>query len=429
MRKIKEVIMKLKKIIRNILIAFLVIIFILSMAFSAHAETIRGPKTYSRYIYSYDLTGQEELFGKSENKKMFPASITKVLAAEAMLEQKEIKNFNAEATVIQKNDIEKAVKKGLYVSGLTPGEKVTWNDLFHSMLYMSGAEACYALLRVTFDGNEKKAAEKMNELAKKLNMRNSHFENITGAHAKTHFTTTKDFSKVLSKAWKTPYLHALFTTETYTTSDKRHLFRSPVRRYKTACGQELIGGKTGFTTPAQHTFAGFSRVKGHIIITVTGYASGAPQPHMRDAKTINSFISQNFHEITLTKNTKNALPEAQKKILKQSSDFRNKVLVRNNRENPFISEVRRTGERSGSITFSLGNHQEKTINVFLPEEKKKITKSPSSVVHAKEENAQKRHQNVKTGDKTDISIYYSALTVIFICAAGMIFSIKKNIKS
>lgn len=422
--------MKLKKFIRNVLIAFLVVIFILSIAFSAHAETVqRISGTYSQYIYSYDLTGQEELFEKNETKKMYPASITKVLAAEAMLEQKNIKNFNAEATVIQESDIRKAVKKGLFTSGLTPGEKVTWDDLFHSMLYMSGAEACYALLRVTFDGNEKKAAEKMNEIAKKLKMKSSHFENITGAHAKSHFTTAKDFSKVLSKAWKTPYLHALFTAETYTTSDGRHVFRSPVRRYKTACGQELIGGKTGFTTPAQHTFAGFSRVKGHIIITVTGYASGAPQPHMRDAKTINSFISQNFHEITLTKNTKNALPEAQKELLKQSSDFKNKVLVRNNREIPFISEVRRTGEKSGSITFSLGNHQEKAINVSLPEEKKKITKNSSTVVHAKEENTQKKHQNIKTGDKTDISIYYSALTVIFICAAGMIFSIKKNIKS
>lgn len=425
--------MKFKKFIRNILIAFLVVIFVLSLAFSAHAETFqRIPKIYSQYSYSYDLTGQEELFGKNETKKMYPASITKVLAAEAMLEQKNIKNFNAEATVIQESDIRKAVQKGLFVSGLTPGEKVTWNDLFHSMLYMSGAEACYALLRATFNGNEKKAAEKMNEIAKKLKMKSSHFENITGAHAKNHSTTAKDFSKVLIKAWKMPYLHTLFTTETFTTSDKRHLFRSPVRRYKTACGQELIGGKTGFTTPAQHTFAGFSRVKGHIIITVTGYASGTSQPHMRDAKTINSFISRNFHEITLTKNTKNALPEAQKELLKQSSAFRNRILIRNDSEIPFISEVRRTGERTGCITFLLGNHQEKNINVSLPalpEKKKKITKSSSSVVHAKEGNVQKRHQNVKTGDKTDLSIYYSALTVIFICAAGMIFSIKKNIKS
>ena len=425
--------MRLKKFISNILIIFLIVIFVLSMAFSAHAETVqRISGTYSQYIYSYDLTGQEELFGKNETKKMYPASITKVLAAEAMLEQKKIKNFNAEATTIKKDDIEKAIKKGLYVSGLTPGEKVTWNDLFHSMLYMSGAEACYALLRVTFDGNEKKAAEKMNEIAKKLAMKNSHFENITGAHAKNHSTTAKDFSKVLIKAWKIPYLHALFTAETYTTSDKKHIFRSPVRRYKTACGQELIGGKTGFTTPAQHTFAGFSRIKGHIIITVTGYASGTSQPHMRDAKTINSFISQNFHEITLTKNTKNSLPEAQKELLNQSSAFRNKILVRNGGEIPFISEVRRTGGKSGNITFSLGDHKEKTINVSLPdlpEEKKKITKSSSTVVHAKEGNIQKKHQNIKTGDKTDLAVYYSALTVIFICAAGMIFSIKKNIKS
>lgn len=390
------------------------------------------PALNSEYESSYDLTGDAKLFDKNGDKRMNPASITKVLAAEVIYKKAGVKNMNSRATSITKSDVSSATKQGLYVSGFFPGESVTWNDLFHSMLYMSGAESCYALLRTTF-GSEAKAAEAMNQHAKEIGLKSSHFVNITGAHNKNHYTTADDYVLVMKDAWNTPYLRNLFSSESYTTSDKKHTFRSPACRYRTLCGSNLIGGKTGFTTPAQHTFAGFSKIHGHIVITVTGHTKrGQSQPHMRDAAVINTYISSHYHSAVLSSSSLRCGDSESKKLLRSSGGFKQSVLVKNG-SSPAVTKVSRIGDAQALVTLS---DTDKTFTVSVPslkaeqgkEERNEILSSVKAKSYQKSRAVTAKTYKSAYFDSDYRATFYSAGAIISFCAIGLTVIIKKSIR-
>ena len=67
------------------------------------------------------------------------------------------------------------------MAGFLPGEKITYRDLLYGALLPSGAECCVALAEGSC-GSEKEFVSEMNEKAKKLGMKNTHFVNIGWMH-------------------------------------------------------------------------------------------------------------------------------------------------------------------------------------------------------------------------------------------------------
>lgn len=261
------------------------------------AESVTSePNVAAKYYEAYDMTSEQELIGKNEKGKMYPASITKVLFAEVMLERLNEMGKAPDdiAGKVSSADNEKAASNGLYRSGLKDGESVSYEDLLHSIIYMSGAEACYAAVRLTF-GNESSAASAMNKKAESLGMSSSHFVNITGAHNQNHYTTCSDFVKVMRNAWNNSTLKNIFTTDSYKTTDGKHTFRSPTSRAASICSGLLIGGKTGTTDPAQHTFAGYANIKGHTVIIITALSPlSISQSNLKDASAVSKFIGDEY---------------------------------------------------------------------------------------------------------------------------------------
>lgn len=288
----------MKKIIAAVISAMICI----SPSYAAGKETDTADQTppplkvSARYYEAFDTASGQKLIGSRENEKMYPASITKVLFTEVLLDRlaNEGKNVSSEAGTVTSKDNEKAAAAGLYRSGLRAGEKVTWEDLLHSIIYMSGAEACYAAVRAAF-GTEDKAVEEMNRKAAMLGMKSSHFVNVTGRHSADHYTTCSDFVKVMQAAWRNSILHGIFTSPSYTTSNGRHTFVSPTMRAAREGGSELIGGKTGTTDAAQHTFAGFAESDKHIIAIIVGLCPlNVANSNIKDAGTIANYINSNY---------------------------------------------------------------------------------------------------------------------------------------
>lgn len=286
----------MKKIIKNTAVWLMVAVLCFSSGSPVCAEASSMPDITAKYCEAFDITAGQKLFGKSENEKMYPASITKVMFAEVLLDwlnENGRKETSAAGTVTSQ-DNENAAAAGLYRSGLKANEKVTWSDLLHSILLMSGAEACYAAARLSF-GSEKKAAAKMNEKASALGLKKSHFENITGAHSYSHYTTCSDYVKVMQNAWGYDAMQKIFSSPAYTTSDGKHTFRSPTARAAADGGSELIGGKTGTTNMAQHTFAGFAKISEHIIVIIVGLCPlSVSFSNIKDAGAVAKYIRENF---------------------------------------------------------------------------------------------------------------------------------------
>ena len=79
----------------------------------------------------------------------------------------------------------------------------------------SGAECCVGLAN-QIAGSEKNFVKLMNQKAEDLDMKDTHFENTTGLHEDSHYTTVKDLAKLLCYSLQNDTFREIFTTSRYT---------------------------------------------------------------------------------------------------------------------------------------------------------------------------------------------------------------------
>jgi D-alanyl-D-alanine carboxypeptidase (penicillin-binding protein 5/6) len=166
-------------------------IFILLL--SSQAIAIPAPSAPNLDAKSYhliDFHSGRILASKNADQKLAPASMTKIMTALIVFRELNRGNLSLDEKV---RISEKAWR--------TPGSRmfievnkfVSIDDLLHGMLVQSGNDATVALAE-HIAGDESTFAELMNQMAKELNMKNSHFMNSSGLPNDNHYTTASDLS-------------------------------------------------------------------------------------------------------------------------------------------------------------------------------------------------------------------------------------------
>lgn len=224
---------------------------------------------YSTSVTVYDATKNKMLYTKNSYTRMNPASITKILSVYTFLQK--IDNVNDKATLTQ-SDISTAAASGAVVTGMSAGENITYNDLLHGALLVSGADAIKAMERSLY-GSTAALAATMNTNAQRFGMTSSHFTNGVGMTDANLFTTGSDLVKLLDHVLKDKRFKKLFYTKTYKTSDGLHTFHSPSKSY----GSQVLGAKNGLTNAAAECVALDEKVNGHHIYIITMHALTASE--------------------------------------------------------------------------------------------------------------------------------------------------------
>lgn len=227
------------------------------------------------------LSDKAVLMQKQNNKKIYPASLTKMMTAIVAIEN--LKDLQEEV------ELPSAIFQPLYKenasrAGFLPGEKVPAIDLLYGALLPSGAECCIGLAD-KIAGSEQNFVKKMNQKAEQLGMNNTHFVNSTGLQNENHYTTVKDLSILLSYALQNKTFREIFTSSRYSTAaTNKHpdgiTFTSTLSQNledHTLPGGEILGGKTGYTDEAGLCLASLARVNGKEYILVTAGAQGDHQ--------------------------------------------------------------------------------------------------------------------------------------------------------
>ena len=201
-------------------------------------------------------TGQV-LYNKNAHDKMYPASITKILTCIVAIEM--LDDLDKTATITQ-SDIDTVWETGATSADFTVGEVVTYRDMLMGAMLPSGADACRALANNTC-GSQEKFVEKMNQLVKKLGLKDSHFVNTTGIHDDDHYTTAYDLYLIFNEALKQPEFRKVTGTTSYT-ADYTDGSGNPVSttweggnwymvgQRQTPDGLTVLSGKTGTTSAA-----------------------------------------------------------------------------------------------------------------------------------------------------------------------------------
>lgn len=163
----------------------------------------------SGYVVLYDMTEDKILFQKNGSKKCYPASTTKMLTA--IVSSKIIDKD----TVITVGDEIELIGEDSSTAGLVKGMKMTFETLIDALLLPSGNDAAYTIAvnsaRI-YSGDEtlsneeavKLFVELMNDAAKQIGCKNTHFVTPDGWHDDNHYTTAEDLARIAAYAKTIP---------------------------------------------------------------------------------------------------------------------------------------------------------------------------------------------------------------------------------
>jgi serine-type D-Ala-D-Ala carboxypeptidase (penicillin-binding protein 5/6) len=159
------------------------------------------------------------LAGKNPDKRMPIASTTKIMVALVILD--EGVNLDKEVTV---SEDAAAYAGSIYSNvGLYPYDRVSGRDLLTAALVPSGTDAVYALAENVGGGSVDEFVGKMNDKAKELGLKNTHFENPAGLDARGHYSSARDLAKLAREAMKHPEFREIVSRPeaTISTQDRK----------------------------------------------------------------------------------------------------------------------------------------------------------------------------------------------------------------
>lgn len=206
-------------------------------------RTLRGVRTPAFGILLKDLTTGETLYEFASDRKLSPASLTKILSALVILEHGRLEDYvtiGREAAAARKIRLR-----------LRYGQIFRLEDLLKAMLITSANDACLAAA-IHVGGSEEGFVSLMNKKARDLGLVNSHFSNACGFDSPNHYSTAADLATLSEAALQHPLFRAFVREErgviTAVNTNRSYLLRNTNRLLGRMPGVE--GVKTGFTSKA-----------------------------------------------------------------------------------------------------------------------------------------------------------------------------------
>lgn len=201
------------------------------------------------------------LYEKRCRTRRPPASTTKIMTAILALE-----NGNLDDVVQVSARASETRFSSLH---LKPGEKLTLESLLYGLLLRSGNDAAVCTAE-HIAGSEKEFVEMMNERAKELGAKDTHFVNPHGLHNAKHYSTAFDLTLIARHAIRIPKFNEIVQTKTThierSTNSKDAFLRNTARFLWKFDGADGI--KTGYTREAGRCFVGSATRDGWRLIAV-----------------------------------------------------------------------------------------------------------------------------------------------------------------
>lgn len=253
---------------------FLIFCIIISsfFALSASAYEITGVdiRSDAALLASYDT--KEIIYSKNADKKMYPASLTKIMTALVVL--RETEDLDAEKITVSADALRLISGTGSTVSGLLEGEIISAREALSCLLITSGGDVAYAIAE-HYGGTTEGFVEKMNALASELKMTGTHFANPHGLHDDNHYTTANDLLKVTLAAMEYDSFNQIVSVTRYkmpatNLHDERLLVTTNfLQDPSTAYYYKYASGiKTGFTEKAGRCLVTTATKNGYTYICI-----------------------------------------------------------------------------------------------------------------------------------------------------------------
>ncbi|BCA55572.1 putative D-alanyl-D-alanine carboxypeptidase [Nitrospira sp. KM1] len=194
-------------------------------------------------IFMKDLASGRVLYQHESEKRLSPASLTKIMSALVILEKGQLEDL-----VTVSPTASRAHKTHLR---LKPGQVFRLDDLLKGMLIMSANDACLAAVEHV-GGDEAQFVTLMNAKAEELGLRDTHFSNACGFDHPDHYSTAEDLARLSVIALGQPTFRQLVREERAiivpVNGSRAYVLHNTNRLLGRIPGVE--GVKTGFTSKA-----------------------------------------------------------------------------------------------------------------------------------------------------------------------------------
>ena len=249
-------------------------------------------------------TTKTVIYEKNANEEVSIASLTKMMGLILIFEQ-------IDAGKIKYTDIVTASANAANMGGsqiwLSAGEEMSVEDLLKGIIMASGNDAIVAMAEYV-GGSEENFVKMMNDKAKELGLRNTHFVNPTGLDEEGHYSSAYDVAMIATELMNHEDVFK-FTTiyEDYLRKDTDNKFwlvntNKLIKSYRGADGL-----KTGMTDLAGYCMSVTAKRNGMRLLAVV---LGEKEGKVRNAETA-SLLDYGFntYEVTTIKNKDDVVGE------------------------------------------------------------------------------------------------------------------------
>lgn len=344
-------------------------------------EAVSLPDTYSDKVLIYNLTDNVVMQSKEADKVTAIASLTKIATTITAIELAE----DLDREVIITSKMLSNIQYDASVAGLKVGDKVTIRDLLYASILPSGADATNSLA-YSLSGSIESFVNEMNNLAKRLEMKNTNFVNVTGLDINNHYSTANDVLILLKYALQNEKFKEIYTTKEYTLTNGLKV-ESSVKMYNKMMNLDtsrIIGSKTGFTDDAGLCISALINSNGKEILIITmgaDYVYGNFY-NLKDALKLIDFIDNSYNNQPLMQ--ENVLIDTLNVTLSKidTYEIKSKMNITKYLENDYdknkfqysyeglknLSYKNKVGEKLGTISYYYGEELLATEDVILDKE-------------------------------------------------------------
>jgi D-alanyl-D-alanine carboxypeptidase (penicillin-binding protein 5/6) len=222
-----------------------------------------APRITATAAVIMDARTGELLWSRAPDRRLPPASTTKVMTAILALESGKLR----ERVSASKNACATPPRK----ISLKPGQQIVLEDLVYAILLNSANDAS-SVIAENLAGSVPAFGERMTAQARALGARNTQFRNPHGLTAEGHYSSARDQATIFRYALRVPKFRQILNTKTLVIES-----RNPTQRISLSSHNRLLRhrvpviGKTGYTRPAKKCFVGSGFHEGkEIIIALLG---------------------------------------------------------------------------------------------------------------------------------------------------------------
>ncbi len=175
---------------------------------SSHAVVLLAEKGGSETV----------LYTKNPDEILYPASLTKVMTILLAVEAIEAGTVKLGDLVTAQDDLYFDLTPDSSSVYMAAGETMTLENLLYCAMVASANEACNVIAEY-ISGSVSAFVEQMNRRAEELGCVNTHFVNTHGLQDTEHYTTARDFARILREASTHELIMEISNTVTYTVPD------------------------------------------------------------------------------------------------------------------------------------------------------------------------------------------------------------------